>query len=772
MRYSAPIILRIPKLRFGNNKFNRKFILFLVFISLLALSSLIKTKYFPPPKEASAQVSCTNRPAAFTILLDRSGSMGADNKLANARNASISFINRLKGYTTTPVSYAGAISISNSAEAVPQDQLPWTKLEWRLTQYYDNVIDALNKLTTVGGATCISCAIKLSNEQFSLYSSDGRRKNVVILITDGGATKSLDGHLDTSDAWDEAMTYAQQSVSQYNATYFVINIDPNTGSYDLRRMNDLVNLNTSQPGKYFLKDSSNIDSALDEIFKVYGTASISGYKYNDTDRDGNFDNTESGLANWNIRLNQTGQFTRSTTTDSTGKYRFDEVCDGDYTLSEVQQAGWDLTNPSNNSIPVAIRNLISVQNRNFGNVQNPPIHTIQGTVFIDNNSDNSYNTGDTTYQGVATINYRLVGPGTLWQTKTTSTGSYSLTGLVRGQYDVQLEAISSYTPYPLGRTFRVTVGSGCAFPSIALDASCNASDNITGLNFGLSVKNSWIQTTGLDVRWDGGWTNNIPSGASCSSEASVIDSSSTPGVIVSGDKDSDFTPGKASFKEWLVGNPTYKEKYSKTGRLQTSYTSMLSTIQKSGTEIVPINHPTLGACADPNSCTLIGSTANGAFSVEGDLRISAGRIDTAETTQTVILVNGDVFIDGDIQVKDGNFLMVIASGKIIVNKLLGNTTPSCSSSVTPDIEGVFVSDSDFDIPGNNNCQIGADRMLTLAGTVVVNAERNGGSFNNGRNLCDNNANFPSVKVRERPDFILNAPYYIQSQSTIWKEVAP
>ena len=289
MRYSAPIILRIPKPHFGTSSVKRKLILFFVFLSLLTISSLIKTKYFPPPKEVSAQVSCNNRPASFTILLDRSGSMGFDNKLVNARNASISFINRLKNYTTTPVSYAGAISISNSQEAGASENQPWTKLEWRLTQYYDNVIEALNKLTTAGGATCISCAIKLSNEQFSLYSADGRRKNVVILITDGGATKSLDGHLDTSDAWDEAISYASQGVSQYNATYFVINIDPNTGPYDLRRMNDLINLNSSQPGKYFLQDSSNIDAALDEIFKIYGTASITGYKYNDLNRNGTFD---------------------------------------------------------------------------------------------------------------------------------------------------------------------------------------------------------------------------------------------------------------------------------------------------------------------------------------------------------------------------------------------------------------------------------------------------------------------------------------------------
>ncbi len=65
---------------------------------------------------------------------------------------------------------------------------------------------------------------------------------------------------------------------------------------------------------------------------------IDGYKWNDLNRDGVWSEGEVGLPNWVITISN-GYATTSTTTDSTGYYRF-AVSEGLWTVSEESKAGW------------------------------------------------------------------------------------------------------------------------------------------------------------------------------------------------------------------------------------------------------------------------------------------------------------------------------------------------------------------------------------------------------------------------------------------------
>ncbi|MCL5439042.1 MAG: hypothetical protein M1268_03565, partial [Patescibacteria group bacterium] len=76
------------------------------------------------------------------------------------------------------------------------------------------------------------------------------------------------------------------------------------------------------------------------------------------------------------------------------------------------------------------------------------------------------------------------------------------------------------------------------------------------------------------------------------------------------------------------------------------------------------------------------------------------------------------------------------------------------------------------VDGDSNCALGADKRFNLAGAAVVNAALKGGKFDFRRDICDGNANCPSVSFTERPDFILNAPKFIKHPNFIWQEVAP
>ena len=85
---------------------------------------------------------------------------------------------------------------------------------------------------------------------------------------------------------------------------------------------------------------------------------IHGYKWNDLDGDGIWDDNESGLPGWTIYLDSTqnGQldpWELSTTTDAEGAYWFTDLGPGTYIVREENQDGWQQTYPSDD-IGIAI----------------------------------------------------------------------------------------------------------------------------------------------------------------------------------------------------------------------------------------------------------------------------------------------------------------------------------------------------------------------------------------------------------------------------------
>jgi subtilisin family serine protease len=77
---------------------------------------------------------------------------------------------------------------------------------------------------------------------------------------------------------------------------------------------------------------------------------IHGYKWNDEDGDGEWDDNESAVSGWTIFLddNQNGELDEdepSDITDANGEYSFTELVPGTYTIAEVQQEGWTQTYP-------------------------------------------------------------------------------------------------------------------------------------------------------------------------------------------------------------------------------------------------------------------------------------------------------------------------------------------------------------------------------------------------------------------------------------------
>jgi len=75
---------------------------------------------------------------------------------------------------------------------------------------------------------------------------------------------------------------------------------------------------------------------------------IDGFKWNDDNRNGLFDNNESVLAGWTISANAQGELTRTDITDVNGRYSL-MVPSGMWTVTETVQSGWEQIFPASNA---------------------------------------------------------------------------------------------------------------------------------------------------------------------------------------------------------------------------------------------------------------------------------------------------------------------------------------------------------------------------------------------------------------------------------------
>ena len=111
-------------------------------------------------------------------------------------------------------------------------------------------------------------------------------------------------------------------------------------------------------------------------FAEEGGSTIRGTKYNDRNANGVQDFGDSYLPGWEMKLtdNATGQVVRTTLTDAFGQYEFNHLPAGNYTVTELNQAGWTIITPSGGSqqITLAICDLQTVDFVNHNGTGVPP----------------------------------------------------------------------------------------------------------------------------------------------------------------------------------------------------------------------------------------------------------------------------------------------------------------------------------------------------------------------------------------------------------------
>ena len=319
-------------------------------------------------KAAEPQV-CEDSPADIVLAIDKSPSMLQEEKFPKAKAAASTFVDATSQNSENRIAL---ISYSNPLT---------TTTDSGFTNNFSSIKTKITALTTSGG-TCISCAVKKINETVSSGKRQGI-KNVAILLTDGQAnqiTTTSPTQTVTADVAEaEALQFVKEGFEQNKTVFFTIGLggdvtDPRLG----KGVNEafLKKIASETGGKYYYAPSGDqLDQIYQEISQITGKGIISGFVYDDANKNTQFDDNESKLSDWNLTLTQGNSTVAQTTTDGNGNYTFTGLCDGDFTTQLEIQTGWNAINPENGSTNVTITQGSAANETNFG-VATKPLETL------------------------------------------------------------------------------------------------------------------------------------------------------------------------------------------------------------------------------------------------------------------------------------------------------------------------------------------------------------------------------------------------------------
>ena len=191
----------------------------------------------------------------------------------------------------------------------------------------------------------------------------------------------------------------------------------------------------------------------DVNFGYIANNSINGTIYRDGDRDGKKGDTEGRYSGVTVQLvDKDGKVIATTTTDKDGKYSFEHLPDGTYSvkvvkdgvLTDTDQTGDPDNKLDNASEPITLdEKNPTKRDVDFGYVPN---NTIKGTVYRDDNRDKTIN-GDE--PGLERVSVQLLDEdGKVLQTlDTDADGNYAFLHLPDGKYTVKVVRSSSIKDY-------------------------------------------------------------------------------------------------------------------------------------------------------------------------------------------------------------------------------------------------------------------------------------------------------------------------------------
>ena len=180
------------------------------------------------------------------------------------------------------------------------------------------------------------------------------------------------------------------------------------------------------------------------------SVNVGGFVYSDANSNGAFESGESPISGVTVRLLAGGDAEiRSAITDENGRYDFEHVSDGSYTIVEGQPDGYHDglestagvviagSNAHVDQIPITVYGGQAPANNNFGEYLMPDCHgSLGGRVFADKNENGVFDAGD---QPIKDVVLALLGENgyEIARTTTDADGFYTFEHLPGGAYAIR-----------------------------------------------------------------------------------------------------------------------------------------------------------------------------------------------------------------------------------------------------------------------------------------------------------------------------------------------
>ena len=260
--------------------------------------------------------------------------------------------------------------------------------------------------------------------------------------------RDKDGKVVATTTTDENGAYSFEKLPAGDYTVKVVKDGALT---DLDQTEDPDSTKDSTSGVISL--SNDHRTQTDVNFGYIANNSINGTIYRDGDRDGKKGDTEGRYSGVTVQLlDKDGKVIATTTTDKDGKYSFEHLPDGTYSvkvvkdgaLTDLDQTGDPDNKLDNASEPITLDEKNPTKGDvDFGYVPN---NTITGTVYRDDNRDKTIN-GDE--PGLERVSVQLLDEnGKVLQTlDTDADGNYAFQHLPDGKYTVKVVRSSSIKDY-------------------------------------------------------------------------------------------------------------------------------------------------------------------------------------------------------------------------------------------------------------------------------------------------------------------------------------
>jgi protocatechuate 3,4-dioxygenase beta subunit len=162
---------------------------------------------------------------------------------------------------------------------------------------------------------------------------------------------------------------------------------------------------------------------------------FTGTVYDDLNGDGVHQSNERPLVGWTIDLlNSVGTLVATTTSDAMGHYTFDDLPPGVYTIEEIVQPGWVITEPTNppGTYTVSAQSGGTITGLDFGNFK---AITVSGSIYNDLDGNGLRGSSEPGLSGW-TVDLEDTAGNVLASVLTDSNGNYSFTGVGGGSYMV------------------------------------------------------------------------------------------------------------------------------------------------------------------------------------------------------------------------------------------------------------------------------------------------------------------------------------------------